>query len=70
MHAEREVGGVEQGAAAPLDMGRDPRELVLPAGRPGDDGDAGIDEPLEVGHRRVGLGELHGDVRALSAAPP
>ena len=27
VHAEREVGGVEQGAAALLDQGRDPREL-------------------------------------------
>ena len=25
VHAEREVGGVEQGAAPPLDLGRDPR---------------------------------------------
>ena len=71
MHAEREVGGVEQGAAPPLDQGRDPRRAgPLHPVVPGDDGDAGVDQPLEVRHRRVGPGELDRDVGASRAARP
>src|SRR5690349_1832032 len=67
VHAEREVGGMEQGALSLNHQRGHPRQVLEPARGPGDGGDAGADQALDVSRCRVGSGELDGDVGACEA---